>query len=129
LPWLDKTNVRLDAEPRLLYERLGLPAEAFHSGGLYAPARRADAGHRRPEGVRPSLWTTGEFARDRLLRFAFVEAEANRGQLSFVIVRVERALEGGAAADGARDDPAIELDNQRLEMFDQLVELLDHMSA
>jgi DNA helicase HerA-like ATPase len=78
----------------------------------------------RQEGVRPYLWTMREFARDRLLRFAFAEAEANRGQLSFVIVRVERALER-AAADGLPDDPAIEIDGQRIETFDELVDLLD----
>ena len=129
LLWLDRPNVRLDSEARSLYERLGLPAGAFQSVGLYAPTRRGDGAPMpdtggRQEGVRPYLWTIREFARDRLLRFAFVEAEANRGQLSFVIVRVERALER-AAADGAPNDPAIEIDGQRLETFDQLAELLD----
>jgi hypothetical protein len=74
--------------------------------------------------VQPYRWTLREFARDRLLRFAFVESEVNRGQVSFVIVRVERALER-AAGDGAPDDPTIEIDGQRLETFDQLVEVLD----
>ncbi len=129
LLWLDRPNVRLDSEARSLYERLGLPAGAFQSVGLYAPTRRGDGAPMpdtggRQEGVRPYVWTMREFARDRLLRFAFVEAEANRGQLSFVIVRVERALER-AAADGAPDDLAIDIDSQRLETFDQLVELLD----
>jgi uncharacterized protein len=129
LLWLDRPNVRLNSEARSLYERLGLPAGAFQSVGLYAPARRGhgapmpDTGGRQ-EGVRPYLWTMRDFTRDRLLRFAFAEAEANRGQLSFVIVRVERALER-AAGDGAPDDPAIEIDGQRPETFDQLVELLD----
>ena len=129
LLWLDRPNVRLDAEARSSYERLGLPAEAFQSVGLYAPTRRGDGAPMpdtggRQEGVRPYLWSMRDFARDRLLRFAFVEAEANRGQLSFVVVRVERALER-AAADGPLDDPAIEIDGQRIETFDQLVELLD----
>jgi tetratricopeptide (TPR) repeat protein len=129
LLWLDRPNVRLNPEARALYERLGLPAGAFQSVGLYAPTRRGqgapmpDTGGRQ-EGVRPYLWTMREFAHDRLLRFAFVEAEANRGQLSFVIVRVERALEH-AAANGPPDDPAIEIDGQRLETFDQLVDQLD----
>ena len=129
LLWLDRPNVRLDAEARSFYERLGLPAEAFQSVGLYAPTRRGDGAPMpdtggRQEGVKPYLWSMRDFARDRLLRFAFVEAEANRGQLSFVVVRVERALER-AAADGPLDDPAIEIDGQRIETFDQLVELLD----
>jgi hypothetical protein len=78
----------------------------------------------RQEGIRPYLWTLREFARDRLLGFAFNEADANRGQLSFVIVRVESALER-AVKDQRADDPAIELNGQRLETFGDLVELLD----
>jgi DNA helicase HerA-like ATPase len=129
LLWLDRPNVRLNSQDRGLYEWLGLPATAFQNVGLYAPSRRGagapmpDTGGRQ-EGVKPYLWTLREFARDRLLRFAFVESEANRGQLSFVIVRVERALER-AVADGLPDDPAIEIDGQRLETFHELVELLD----
>jgi uncharacterized protein len=129
LLWLDRPNVRLDAEARLQYERLGLVPDAFQSVGLYAPARRADGAPMpdtggRQEGISPYLWTMREFARDGLLRFAFAEAEANRGQLSFVIVRVERALEL-AASDGRPDDPALDLGGQRVETFAQLVDLLD----
>jgi hypothetical protein len=129
LLWLDRPNVRLNSKARALYERLGLPAGAFQSVALYAPTRRGDGAPMpdtggRQEGVQPYRWTLREFARDRLLRFAFVESEVNRGQVSFVIVRVERALER-AAGDGAPDDPTIEIDGQRLETFDQLVEFLD----
>jgi DNA helicase HerA-like ATPase len=129
LLWLDRPNARLDAESRSHYERLGLEPGAFQSVGLYAPARRADGAPMpdtggRQEGISPYLWTMREFARDGLLRFAFAESDANRGQLSFVIVRVERALEL-AARDGASDDPAIEVSGQRVETFTQLVELLD----
>jgi len=129
LLWLDRPNMRLDAEAALQYERLGLAPGAFQSVGLYAPARRADGAPMpdtggRQEGISPYLWTMREFARGGLLRFAFAEADANRGQLSFVILRVERALEL-AARDGSPDDPAIELGGQRVETFPQLVELLD----
>jgi uncharacterized protein len=129
LLWLDRPNVRLNSEARALYERLGLPAGAFQSVALYAPTRRGDGAPMpdtggRQEGVQPYRWTLREFARDRLLRFAFVESEVNRGQVSFVIVRVERALER-AAGDSAPDDPAIEVDGQRLETFEQLVDVLD----
>jgi DNA helicase HerA-like ATPase len=129
LLWLDRPNLRLNPEARALYERLGLPAGAFQNVGLYAPSRRGDGAAmpdtgRRQEGVRPYRWTLREFARDRLLRFAFAEAETNRGQLSLVIVRVERVLER-AATNGLPDDPAIEIDGRRLETFDELVELLD----
>jgi DNA helicase HerA-like ATPase len=129
LLWLDRPNVRLDGAARRQYERLGLPIGAFTSVGLYAPTRRGsgapmpDTGGRQ-EGIKPYLWTIREFARDRLLRFAFTESDSNRGQLSFVVVRVERALER-AAGNGAAQDPSIEIDGQRLETFDQLVDLLD----
>jgi hypothetical protein len=129
LLWLDRPNARLDEAARAQYDRLALPAEAFQSVGLYAPARRGggapmpDTGGRQ-EGISPYLWTLREFARDRLLGFAFNEADANRGQLSFVIVRVESALER-AVKDQRADDPAIELNGQRLETFGDLVELLD----
>jgi uncharacterized protein len=129
LLWLDRPNLHLDAEARVQYERLGLAPGAFQSVGLYAPTRRGDVAPMpdtggRQEGISPYLWTMREFALSGLLRFAFAEADANRGQLSFVIVRVERALEL-AARDGPPDDPAIELGGQRVETFPQLVELLD----
>lgn len=129
LLWLDRPNARIDEAARAQYDRLGLPAEAFQSVGLYAPTRRGagspmpDTGGRQ-EGIRPYLWTLREFARDRLLRFAFNEADANRGQLSFVIVRVEGVLER-AVQDQPLDNPSIELNGQRLDTFDDLVELLD----
>jgi uncharacterized protein len=129
LLWLDRPNVHLDAEARRQYERLGLVPGAFQSVGLYAPARRVDGPPMpdtgaRQDGINPYLWTLREFARDGLLPFAFAEADANRGQLSFVIVRVARALEL-AARDGPPDDPAIEISGQRVETFAELVELLD----
>jgi DNA helicase HerA-like ATPase len=129
LLWLDRPNRRLDDEARQRYQRLGLPIGAFQSVGLYAPTRRGgatpmpDTGGRQ-EGIRPYLWTIREFARDRLLRFAFAEADASRGQLQFVIARVEREL-ARAAAQGSAGDPAIEIDGQRLVDFDELVDLLD----
>ena len=129
LLWLDRPNVLLSGEARTQYERLGLPVGAFESAGLYAPTRRGsgapmpDTGGRQ-EGIRPYLWTMREFAQDRLLRFAFADADSNRGQFPFVIVRVERALER-AAADGPREDPGIDIDGRRVESFDQLVDLLD----
>ncbi len=78
----------------------------------------------RQEGVRPYLWTLREFARDRLLRFAFAEAEDARAQLSFVIYRVENVL-ARAVAKGAPEDPGMEIDGTRLESFSDLVSLLD----
>ena len=96
LLWLDKPNARLDDAARADYAKLGLPAGPFQSVGLYAPAGRGptplpDVGSRQ-EGVRPYLWTLRELAEDRLLRFAFSESDDARGQLGFVIERVEAGL-------------------------------------
>ncbi len=96
LLWLDRLNRRLDERARADYGTLGLPAGPFRSVGLYAPAGRGatpmpDVGSRQ-DGVRPYLWTLREIAEDRLLRYAFAEAEDARGQLGFVIERVESAL-------------------------------------
>ncbi len=132
LLWLDRPNVMLNEAARGQYQRLGLPIGAFQSVGLYAPTRRRseipmpDTGGRQ-EGILPYLWTVREFARDRLLRFAFAEAEDARAQLSFVIIRVERALER-LAAEGNPDDPTIEIDGRRIDRFDDLVDTLDGAS-
>ncbi len=96
LLWLDRPNRRLDERARADYAKLGIPVGPFRSVGLYAPAGRGmtpmpDVGSRQ-DGVRPYLWTLREMAEDRLLRFAFAETEDARGQLGFVIERVESAL-------------------------------------
>ncbi|MFO0983377.1 MAG: ATP-binding protein [Planctomycetota bacterium] len=129
LLWLDQQNARLGAEQRAEYARLGLPASAFRSVSLYAPVRRGveqpvpDTGGRQ-EGVRAYFWTLRELARDRLLHFAFAEADDARAQLSFVIARVEQVLKR-AAQDGAADDPALMLDERRITTFEELVDALD----
>jgi DNA helicase HerA-like ATPase len=140
LLWLDRPNRKLTAEARAQYARLGLPAGAFQSVALFAPAKKASAAPipdtgSRQEGVRPYLWTLREFARDRLLRFAFAEGDDPRAQLSFVIERVEAALALGAR-EGGSGAAALDLDlealshgrtsgRQQLRSFDELVELLD----
>ncbi|MGO9061419.1 MAG: ATP-binding protein [Candidatus Binataceae bacterium] len=129
LLWLDKPNSKLEEQDRIEYGRLGLPAGPFGSVSLFAPARRRsdtpmpDTGGRQL-GVRPYLWTIRDVARDRLLRFAFAEADDVRAQISFVITRVERALEH-AAADGDPTDPAINIDGTRVASFSELVDFLD----
>jgi DNA helicase HerA-like ATPase len=129
LLWLDKPNLKLGEQARAEYDRLGLEAGPFRSVGLFAPAQRRsavpmpDTGGRQ-QGVRPYLWTLREFAQDRLLRFAFAEGEDARAQLSFVIYRVETALQR-AASKMDRSDPFIELDGIPLRSFGELVELLD----
>lgn len=129
LLWLDKPNARCDAALADQYQKLGLPAGPFGSVQLYAPARRhgqtvmPEVGGRH-EGVRPYLWTLRELARDQLLRFCFAEAEDARSQLSFLVHRIERALEL-AARTGEKDDPGLLFQGKRLESFADLVELLD----
>ncbi|MGH7283935.1 MAG: ATP-binding protein, partial [Polyangiaceae bacterium] len=132
LLWLDKPNTRLNELAREEYQRLGLPAGPFGSVAVYAPAKRPtspssppmpDTGSRH-EGVSPYLWTLREFARDRLLKFAFADADDARSQIAFLITRVERELEQ-AAQLGADDDPGITVDNRRLQSFDDLVDLLE----
>jgi hypothetical protein len=131
LLWLDRPNVRLSDTARAQYARLGLPVGPFGSVGLYAPAQRAPAGTApmpdtgsRQEGIKPYVWTLREFARDRLLPFAFADADDARGQLSFVITRVERALER-EAQNGDAQDPGLVVAGNRLQSFGDLVDLLD----
>jgi DNA helicase HerA-like ATPase len=126
LLWLDRPNGRLRAEDRSAYERLGLPAGPFRSVGLFAPVRRhsdvpmPDTGSRH-DGVSPYCWTLRDFARDRLLRFAFADAEDARSQIGFVVTQVERELERAAQA-GDPNDPGFELRGTRLATFGDLVE-------
>jgi len=129
LLWLDRPNRRLDDRARAQYKVLGLEPGPFRSVSLYAPARRGsrvpipDTGSRQ-EGVLPYIWTLREFAAEKLIRFCFTEAQDARAQLSFVIYRVERELEI-AVRDQPPDDPTLTIGGQRLETFDQLVDVLD----
>ncbi len=61
---------------------------------------------------------------ERLLRFLFAEADDAASQLSFVVDRIEAKLASAAAAKGEAKDPWIEIDGQRIETFDELVEAL-----
>lgn len=129
LLWVDKPNARLDEATRAEYAKLGLPAGPFESVAIFAPTKRhggvpiPDTGQRQ-EGVRPYLWTVREFARDRLLRFCFAEAEDARAQISYVIARVEQQL-GRAAREGDPEDPALTIAERRITSFWDLVELFD----
>jgi DNA helicase HerA-like ATPase len=129
LLWLDRPNVRLREQDRTIYERLGLPAGPFRSVGLFAPVRRGsdlpmpDTGSRH-EGVLPYCWTLRDFARDRLLRFAFADAEDARSQIGYVITQVERELER-AAQKGDPTDPSFVLCGRRLATFAELAEVVN----
>jgi DNA helicase HerA-like ATPase len=128
LLWLDKPNRNLNAEFVSEYSKLSLPAEPFRDAAFYAPAKRQskipipDTGQRQ-EGVRPYLWTIRDFARSRLLRFCFAEAEDTRAQISYVIARVENRLEA-IARDGDPQDPAITIEENRIDTFYNLVDVL-----
>jgi DNA helicase HerA-like ATPase len=140
LLWLDKENARVTSEGRAEYARLGLPAGPFRSVALYAPTKKGtdtpipDTGSRQ-EGVQPYVWTMRDFARERLLRFAFVESDDARAQIHLVITRVEDALVR-AARDGDQSEAAIRVQlksndpnipdvDERIASFGDLVELLD----
>jgi DNA helicase HerA-like ATPase len=130
LLWLDKPNVHNDAVRVAEYGSLGLPTGPFEDVGFFAPARRGEGEVIMPEvgsrheGVHAYAWTLRELARDQLLRFAFLEANDARSQLSFLIHRVERALER-QAREGDPDDPSLTVYGARLSSFEALVELLD----
>jgi DNA helicase HerA-like ATPase len=129
LLWLDKPNARLTPEGRADYERLGLPAGPFQSVAFFAPTRKGsdtpmpDTGSRQ-EGVQPYVWTLREFARERLLRFVFVDGEDARAQIHLVISRVEQALER-ASREGDESDAGLVVNGERLGTFRDLVDLLD----
>ncbi|MBI2374591.1 MAG: ATP-binding protein [Deltaproteobacteria bacterium] len=132
LLWLDKPNAKLTESARREYEKLQLPVGPFESVGLFAPVRKGPgtpmpATGGRQTGVSPYAWTLRAFARDRLLRFAFAEADDVKTQVSFVIARVEAALQR-AAEEGDKidpDDPSLTVASRRLESFRDLVDLAD----
>jgi uncharacterized protein len=132
LLWLDKPNVKLDAETRAEYARLGLPAGPFQSVAFFAPARKGsdtpmpDTGSRQ-DGVNPYVWTLREFCHEKLLRFVFVDGEDARAQIHLVITRVEHALER-AARDGDQGEASLVVDGTRVASFSDLVDLLDSPS-
>ncbi|MCL4819332.1 MAG: ATP-binding protein [Vicinamibacteria bacterium] len=125
LLWLDRPNARLDEKARAGYAKLGLPAGPFQSVGLYAPAGAGstpmpDVGSRQ-EGVRPYLWTLRELCEQRLLRFAFADAEDARGQLGFVVERVEAEL-ARLAKELPKDEAGIVIEGVACRTFEEFVE-------
>jgi uncharacterized protein len=129
LLFLDQPNAKLRDEDRAAYARLGLPAESFGSTQLLAPVRKGSAERlpatgSRGEGVQAFFWTIREVVTERLLRFLFAEADDAASQLSFVVDRIEAKLALAAAAKGAASDPWIEVEGEKVESFDALVEAL-----
>jgi DNA helicase HerA-like ATPase len=129
LLFLDQDNARLRAEDREAYRKLGLPAERFESVQILAPVRKGSAERlaatgSRADGVQSFFWTVRELATERLLRFLFAEADDSGSQLSFVVDRIEAKLAACAAEKGDARDPWIEIEGQRIDGFDALVETL-----
>jgi len=129
LLFLDQDNARLRDVDRAAYAKLGLPAGRFDSVQILAPVRKGSAERlaatgSRGEGVQSFFWTVREVVEERLLRFLFAEAEDASSQLSFVVDRVEAKLALAAKEKGDARDPWIEIEGQRIDGFDALVEAL-----
>jgi hypothetical protein len=128
LLFLDRPNRFLTDEARGQYARLGLEATAFDSAQFLAPVRPGskerlpDTGSRQ-RGVQAYFWTIRQFVEERFLRFLFAEADDATSQLSFVVDQVEAKL-ATFAVEGKRTDPWIEIEDVRVETFDQLVDVI-----
>ena len=129
LLWLDTPNRVVTPEARLQYAALGLPVGPFQSVRIYAPAKKGvnavmpDIGGR-ATGVEPYVWTLRQFAEQHLLRFAFVGAEDERAQISFIVTRVEHRL-AEIAKTCKPHEPFLTIDGTRVSSFSELVDRLD----
>jgi DNA helicase HerA-like ATPase len=129
LMWLDTPNARLGDADREDYGRLGLPAGAFGSVGLWAPVR-PDTGEQaipqvegRSRGVTAYFWTVREFVRERFLRFMFAEAEDERSQIADLVARVESCLDR-ECDDDSEHDATVVFGGYPVEDFDALCDLI-----
>jgi DNA helicase HerA-like ATPase len=128
LLFLDQPNERLREQDRADYARLGLDPGPFESVQLLAPVapgsrERLPATGSRQQGVQAFFWTLRELVAERLLRFLFAETEDATSQLAFVVDKIEAKLVG-CLGRGGRTDAWIEVEGERLESFEALVELL-----
>ena len=126
LLFLDKPNVQLEDEQRLLYGRLGLPADPFRSFRIYAPPRRG-GGIVTPDvssrtlGVTPFFWTIEEFCRDDLLPFLFADSEDERAQYTMVIYNVMAQLRQALAIG----EGAVRIADREVRTFRELVDVIN----
>ena len=132
LLFLDKPNSGLDDEQRARYESLGLPAQAFASVALYAPARHGaiplpDTGSRM-EGVTGYFWSLREFCADRYLRFLFTDADDERSQIGYVAQAVETQLAQAARLSLPVDAATVEVGGVRCTNFAELVHAIATMT-
>jgi DNA helicase HerA-like ATPase len=129
LLFLDQENARLREEDRAAYAKLGLPAEAFSSTQFLAPVRKGSAERlpatgSRGAGVQAFFWTIREFVTERLIRFLFAEAEDAGSLFGAVVEQIEAKLAGAARDRGRAEDPWVEIEGERVETFEALVEAL-----
>ena len=133
LLFLDRPNSRLTDTQRAAYARLGLPADAFGSLGVFAPPRRGDpnAGPdvaSRITGVRSFYWTLAEFCAEELLGFVFADVEDERQQYTMIVHHLAAKLKRSfvpVGDDGAvRIDPDSEVVRTYDQLVDQIVELV-----
>jgi DNA helicase HerA-like ATPase len=129
LLWLDTPNARLTDDDREEYARIGLPAGAFESVGLWAPVR-GDAGGQavphvegRSEGATAYYWTLREFVREKFLRFMFAEAEDERSQIADLVARVESCLDR-ECEDDPDHDASVVYSGYPVHDFAQLCEII-----
>jgi DNA helicase HerA-like ATPase len=129
LMWLDTPNARLTDADREDFGRLGLPAGAFESVGLWAPVRPDAGGQAIPQvegrsrGVTGYYWTVREFVRERFLRFCFAEAEDERSQIADLVARVESHLDR-ECDDDPENDATVVFGGYPVEDFDALCEIV-----
>jgi DNA helicase HerA-like ATPase len=114
LNFLDHPNTRLDQKSRDMYAKLGLEAAPFPDVRVYAPPRPGDLTgspdvSSRLTGVAAFYWTLAEFCADRLLPYAFADADDERAQYTMVVhavtahlARVAQPADGGVVVDGVR---------------------------
>ena len=129
LMWLDRPNARLTDEGREDYMRIGLPAGAFESVGLWAPIRGDAGGEAIPQTEGPIdrvtayYWTVREFVREKLLRFMFAEAEDERSQIADLVARVESFLDR-ECEDDPEHDATVTFEGAAVPDFARLCEIV-----
>lgn len=127
LLFLDRPNVRLDAELRAEYAALGLPAEPFASVGFFAPPTPGDLSGRphvtgRTSGVGAFWWTIAEFCSGELLPYVFADAEDERNQYTMVVHQVANRLRLDSSAAGR--DGAATVDGELCRTYAELVDVI-----
>lgn len=125
LLFLDHPNTKLAADQAERYRRLGLPAEAFASVGVYAPPRKGSTAavpdvSARSQGVISFFWTLAEFCHEDLMPFLFADAEDDRAQYTMVLYNVMAQLKRATKLD----EGGVRVEGETATTFDQLVKII-----